>query len=408
MSDATKEKPTRTMILTPMSTVQAKRQVFLWAGRIPMGTATIFAGRGGEGKSTFSLWLASALTRGFLDGEYKGIPSPVLLIGHEDSAETVVKPRLIAAEANMEMVISMTIGTTVEDLELREVPSLVEDLQRIRQAVLETGAKLIIVDPLTSTMGDANLDKTSDVRRALNPFMALANELDIAVIAIMHVRKGAGDTRDLLSGSHAFRDIARSVVLFVTDDETGQRIASVDKSNYSESRGDSFTFNLVSTDVDTGDGDKTTVARVEYLGESDISVNDIVNKPTEVNLGDDIGAVVMCVNGHPEGIKPAGVAEELRMPANAVRSNLGRAAQRGLIQKVGHGVYYPKATPLPVRTSVAPVAFVASSPEIATKASKATEQQTGAPVAFCSVCGLAMSPALAGASTHPGCDGSER
>lgn len=400
----TNDTPPRTLSLTPMSAVEPMRQTFLWDKRIPMGTATIFAGRGGEGKSTFSLWLASAATRGMLRGEFEGMPQSVLLVGHEDDLGTVVRPRLDAAEAVMEHVYSMTIRTSVEGMAMNEIPSIAHDLPRIRQAIEETGAKLIIVDPLTSMMDGANLDKTSEVRKALNPFTTLAGEMNVAIVALMHFRKGQGDTRDLLSGSHAFRDTARSVILFATDEETGERVATVDKSNYSESRGDSFAFKLVSTFVPTGDGTQAEVARVDYLGDSTISVSDIVNKPDDVNLGEEIGAVVECVNRHSEGIKPAAVAEETGLPANAVRTYLTRAASRGLIDKAGHGTYLPKATAPSVRTSVAPVASVALNPLKATKATKATEQQAGFPVALCRVCGLTLNPAVAPYGTHPNCE----
>ncbi|KQQ27794.1 AAA family ATPase [Frondihabitans sp. Leaf304] len=406
---ATDTKPAaRTMILTPMGTVAPQRQTFLWKGRIPMGTATIFAGRGGEGKSTFSLWLASQVTRGSLDGEFASKPSSVLLVGHEDDLATVVAPRLIAAGADMSQVFSLTIRTEVEGMELSEVPSIAEDLGRIRQAVIQSGAKLIIVDPLTSMMDGANLDKTSEVRKALNPFTALAGELNVAIVALMHFRKGTGDTRDLLSGSHAFRDTARSVILFVTDEDTGQRVASVDKSNYSESRGDSFSFNLVSTDVPLAGGDVASVARVDYLGESTISVTDIVNKPDDVDLGEAIGAVVDYVNHRPLGCKPAEVAADLGMSPGDVRSYLSRAAKRGHIEKNGYGKYAPSAAHASV-VSGAALAALASLNNIS-EASAATEtvQQQGESVALCSVCHLTMSPALKDQATHPGCDGGNR
>ncbi|GAA4686528.1 AAA family ATPase [Frondihabitans cladoniiphilus] len=397
----------RTLTLTPLETVEAERQVFLWNGRIPMGTATIFAGRGGEGKSTFSLWVASHVTLGTLEGEYSGQPATVLLVGHEDDLGTVVKPRLIAAGADMTRVFSVTIKTQLDGLELTEVPSLVQDLGRIREAITTTGARLIIVDPLTSMMDGANLDKTADVRRVLNPFTTLAAELNVAIVALMHFRKGQGDTRDLLSGSHAFRDTARSVILFVTDEDTGQRVATVDKSNYSETRGDSFAFNLVSTLIPTNDGTDTSVARVDYLGDSTISVTDIVNKPDDVDLGEEIGAVVEYVNRHPEGVKPADVATATNLDPKAVRTYLSRAAHRGLIAKAGYGHYTPSATAPSVRALVAPVAPVALNPLSATSATEATAQQQQHPVALCRSCGFPLSPAIAHHGIHPTCDTGE-
>lgn len=333
----------RHLVLTSMADVEPERQLFLWDGRIPMGTATIFAGRGGEGKSTFSLWVASHVTRGTLEGEYQGTPGPVLLVGHEDDLSTIVVPRLLAADANMRMIHSVKVRTQVQGLEMDEVPSLAEDLAIIRNAIETTGARLIIVDPLTSVMAGANLDKTADVRKVLNPFVALAGELGVAVVAIMHLRKGSGDTRDLMSGSHAFRDVARSVILFATDDDTGQRVATVNKSNYSQARGDSFAFELESTSVPVALNEWATVARVNYLGDTDTTVEDIVNKPDLTDLGDDIGSVVAYVSSHTDTVSTvATIATDLGRTEAAIRRDLSRAVQRGLIRRVSRGTYAPR------------------------------------------------------------------
>ena len=98
------------------------------------------------------------------------------------------------------------------------------------------------------------------------------------VSGVVHFNKGTGNASDKLSGSHAFRDAVRSVLLFATDDETGQRVVTIDKSNYSQARGESFAFNLVSETVLTDDGEETEVGRVEYLGETELSVSDIINR----------------------------------------------------------------------------------------------------------------------------------
>ena len=133
------------------------------------------------------------------------------------------------------------------------------------------------------TILEQRLDALDRARRALNPLMELAQETRSAVIAIMHFNKGTGNVSDKLSGSHAFRDASRSVMLFATDEETGRRIVTLDKSSYSDAKGQSFAFNLESVIVPTDDGDTTEVARVEYLGETDVSVNDIVNRSADDN-----------------------------------------------------------------------------------------------------------------------------
>ncbi|WP_309065348.1 hypothetical protein [Microbacterium sp.] len=55
-------------------------------------------------------------------------------------------------------------------------------------------------------------------------------------------------------------------------------MVTVDKSNYSRERGASFAFNLVSTPIYTDDGACTDVGRVQYLGDTDVTVSDIINR----------------------------------------------------------------------------------------------------------------------------------
>lgn len=267
----------RELLLTPASQIETKRQRWLWRDRIPLGTCTGFAGRGGEGKSTFALYLTALANRGHLEGDLKGRKIPALIISHEDDWSTVMNPRLQGAGADLDHVYKLSIQTVVDETTLETVPALPLDLQLIRQAVTETGARLIIVDPLTATIG-GDLHKLADVRRAIDPLTALAQELDIAVIAILHFNKGQGNASDKVAGSHAFRDAFRSLLLFATDDESGERIVTVDKSNYSQEKGESFAFNLVSQTVHTDDGEQTDVGVVQFLGATDKNVSEIINR----------------------------------------------------------------------------------------------------------------------------------
>lgn len=267
----------RTLSLQQASKIKSVRPKWLWTGRVPSGTITMFGGRGGEGKSTFALYLAALLNAGKLEGDQFGRSRSVLIISHEDDWGTVMVPRLKAAGADLDLVYRMGVETRVDEVTSETVPAFPLDVDKLREGIEQTDAKLVIIDPIPSTIG-GDLHKVADVRRALDPLAAIAQELDIAIIGVMHFNKGAGNASDKLSGSHAFRDAVRSVMLFATDDETGQRVVTVDKSNYSTARGDSFAFNLVSETVHTDDGEHTEVGRVEYLGDTDLTVEQIINR----------------------------------------------------------------------------------------------------------------------------------
>lgn len=265
------------LTLTPASNVTMQRQRWLWADRIPMDTPSIFAGRGGEGKTTFALDLAAKLTRGELPGEYEGEPSTVLIWSGEDRAETVLVPRLTAASADLDRV---TIITGVGGGEnSTSTPKFPEHLAALADAITETGARLVILDPFTSTT-TGDLHKVADVRQSLDGLAEVTHSTEAVVLGIMHFNKGAGIAGDKLSGSHAFRDAVRSLFLFATDEEHDSKVVTQEKNNYAPNTSPSLAFGLVSTPIETSDG-VVHVARVEHFGDSPVSVQDIIGRQPE-------------------------------------------------------------------------------------------------------------------------------
>ena len=270
------DKPDRKLVQTYGDQVETRRQTFLDnRGILPVGTLTIFAGRGGEGKTTLALDYAARVTRGDLEGDLKGKPRTVLIVSHEDDLSTQLVPRLIAAGAKLNNVVFIKVATTYKDVDVLDVPSLVEDQALLQQAIDENNPALIVIDPLTSSI-DGDTNKLQDVRRSLQPLTALLQKNELSCIGIAHQNKGAGGyAGDRVSGSHAFRDVARSLVLFATDNETGDRVFTVDKSSYGNVAGTSYGFRLVSVSVPVDKGGETSAARVEHLGASSMSVSDL-------------------------------------------------------------------------------------------------------------------------------------
>lgn len=270
------EKPERKLCLTFGDQVKTRRQNFLDdKGILPAGTLTIFAGRGGEGKTTLALDYVASITTGTLEGDLKAKPRNVLIVSHEDDAETQLAPRLIAAGAKMSHVVFFKVSTTYGDMDVLDVPSLVGDRELFQRAIDETAPALIVLDPLSSSI-DGDPNKVQDVRRSLQPLSALLQKNDVACIGIAHQNKGSGGyAGDRVSGSHAFRDVARSLILFATDHETGDRVFTVDKASYGNAAGTSYGFRLVSVNVPVDEGGETSVARVEHLGVSSVNVSDL-------------------------------------------------------------------------------------------------------------------------------------
>lgn len=195
--------PSRSYQLTQLSTVEPVSMRWLLPGRIPYGNLTIVCGRPGEGKSQFTLKLAADLSHS----------AGTILIGAEDGLADTVAPRLIANGANLANVHSITTRTERGQEDDAILPM---DVPLLERAVRETGSGLVVIDPFAAHL-DAELSSTSDhsVRQALRPLARMAHETGVAVVIVMHPRKGRdGHPMEWIGGSGGVPGAARSALLF--------------------------------------------------------------------------------------------------------------------------------------------------------------------------------------------------
>jgi AAA domain len=178
----------RRIVLSPASTIRPRRVRWLWNGRLALGTLALLAGREGLGKSILAYTVAAMITRGMLPGEHSGTPRAVLIAATEDSWAQTIVPRLIAADADLDLVYKVEI---LSDGVHREL-DLPVDLVRVREAVEDTRAVLLILDPLLSRLSDRlDTHKDAEVRLALEPMVALAELIDISIWGLIHHNKSA-------------------------------------------------------------------------------------------------------------------------------------------------------------------------------------------------------------------------
>ena len=122
-----------------MSEVDTQAVEWLWKPYIPFGKVTIVQGNPGEGKTTFALRLAAACTTGReLPTGQPLPPFNVIYQTAEDGLGDTVKPRLIEAAADLDRV--LVIDEAKRELSLSD--------ERIEKAIMQTGARLIILDPI--------------------------------------------------------------------------------------------------------------------------------------------------------------------------------------------------------------------------------------------------------------------
>jgi hypothetical protein len=141
-----------------------------------------------------------------------GAPVGVVYASTEDSLESVVWPRLMAAGADCSRVYKATIRLSEERTRSLVLP---QDVAALEGKMKDTGARILILDPLLGYLTAAtNIWREPDVRRALDPLTDMAEHLNAAIIAVMHLNKSQVEQVLLrIAHSMAFVAAARSVLL---------------------------------------------------------------------------------------------------------------------------------------------------------------------------------------------------
>lgn len=381
---------TRLMNATPLAAVRTRRVEWLYQDRIPLRTGTILAGQGGIAKSTIISDIIAKATRGLLPGTFYGTPVMVGVISPEDDTESVLVPRLMAAGADLENVRTLSVTATSEGRSWTTLPNITDDLTALGEVIRDTGIRLLVVDPLVSIMSGNSISQ-SDVRRNFDPLSALAKDHDFAVLAVAHFGKSGDRAGDRLSGSHAFRDIARVLIVAAIDEDTGLRVLTVEKSNYSPVQ-PSDAYSIESTDVPLHDGHTQAVGRAVLVGASQVTVQEILDRDRDTSsLSRDSQNIIEEVAKHPSGARAEVIAQALNLDIDKTRRYLNRAAIRGDIDKLERGVFVPVSR-VPSVPTVPNPGHIGHTRHIPYRQN-------------CPVCGEVLHAALleAGILTHPNC-----
>ena len=176
---------------------------WLWKPYIALGKISLVQGDPGVGKSTAILALAADVTTGRIFGESDLLePSSVIYQTAEDGYADTVKPRLQRLGADC---------TRVHVIDESEYPlSLADD--RIEQAIIQSGTKLFIADPLQGFCRGADIYNVNGMRPLLQRLGGVAERTGCAVVLISHLNKKGGQSQYRNLGSLDIYAAVRSVL----------------------------------------------------------------------------------------------------------------------------------------------------------------------------------------------------
>lgn len=190
-----------------MSEVQSQEIEWLWYPFIPYGKLTIIQGDPGDGKTTLVLNIAAKLSNGEPLDKNMEIKESINIIYQtaEDGLADTVKPRLELAGADCEK--NIVIDESDKSLSMAD--------ERLEEAIVRTGARLLILDPIQAYLGGGmDMNRANEARDMTKKLGALAEKTKCAIILIGHMNKASGNKAAYRGmGSIDFFAVARSVLL---------------------------------------------------------------------------------------------------------------------------------------------------------------------------------------------------
>ncbi|QDT72471.1 DNA repair protein RadA [Lacipirellula limnantheis] len=215
--------------LVCLSNVVPRAVDWLWRNRIAVGKVTLLAGDPGLGKSFVSLDIASRVSTGAPwpdEPDVTRTPADVILLSGEDALDDTVRPRVDAMGADCDRIKALQ-GIIVSHSRAGDPErgvDLSKDIAALDEAMDQMNdCKLVVIDPISVYLGDANSNDNGEVRRVLSGLTRFAERRNVAVLLITHLRKGEGSPINRVIGSIGFVAAARAGLIIVKDPQNHDR-----------------------------------------------------------------------------------------------------------------------------------------------------------------------------------------
>jgi AAA domain-containing protein/CHC2-type zinc finger protein len=257
--------------LVCLADVKAKPVPWLWKLYLAFGMLAMLSGDPDAGKTFIALAIAASLSNGQLPVTGEDCePVVSLYLSHENAAEFVTRPRFDALGGNAAR-FHLLKGSIYNDGEdsIRAGITL-KDVALLEAAVVETGAKLIIIDPIQSYMGaEVDAHRSNETRPVMDGLIELAQKHNVCILILRHLSKASGGRaihRGL--GSIDLTGAVRTEMLAGSAPGEPKNRALVQIKNNLGPQAGSLGYQIVGTEMK---------AKLEWLGESKLSAEDLLS-----------------------------------------------------------------------------------------------------------------------------------
>ncbi len=211
------EEPWKPALFT-FSQLTEKKVPYLWYPYLPLGRVTILEGDPGQGKSWFALAVATCVSLGqwleIIPGEESyETPSGVIYLTCEDDPEDTIKKRLRILQADQSRIHYLD-GKKKEN-QTSTLAITMADISILQEAVQQTQAKLLIIDPVQAYLPDRmDMNKMEQITALMKTLQRFAMENQLSILLVRHLAKGTKERSAYKGmGSMAFYTSARSVLV---------------------------------------------------------------------------------------------------------------------------------------------------------------------------------------------------
>jgi hypothetical protein len=209
--------------------IQSNPIQWLWKPFIARGKLAMLVGDPGIGKSLFAVDLAARLSRNgpLPDGQKIGRLHNTLLLSAEGDASDTVRPRMIAANAELSRVI--VAGTKGSE----PLPQLPECAESLAQAIRKHAVDLVVIDPISAFLPKTLTATDQSIRQALAPLAKVAAVTNCAVLLLRHLSRSVGPNAAYRgSGNTGLLGMARTAMLLARHtEESDLRVLAMTKTH---------------------------------------------------------------------------------------------------------------------------------------------------------------------------------
>ncbi len=317
------------------SHIKSEQLHWLWEKRIPRGKLTTLDGDPGLGKSLLTLDLAARITTGRLmpDGT-PGVKGSVVLIAPEDGVTDTIKPRIVAAGADLSQILLLNY-VNHEDHKTGEIYhsplTLSKHFQLFADTILRTSPALVIIDPLVAVLGSRiSVFNDQKIRETLTQLANMARIANCAVLIVRHLNKGSsGNPLYRGRGSIGIIGTVRAGLLVIQHPaDENQRLLVPIKNNYSE-QASSLTYQVIANE--------RGIPSIQWLGENHYPVASLLRPGSPLSFERQDILTILQTASRPLG--PKELAAQTGQDHTLVRQLLRRMLNAGDIVSPAYGLY---------------------------------------------------------------------